>query len=830
MSSRWIPLVAALALCVTDVKADWDFSSLLARSCGMDRLYEPPGHRANMASSYDRQLMNGDANGFIREENGRFLMADIQGPGAVVRLWSANPDGKNIWIYLDDAKEPLLEADFRDLFLGRQPPFVEPFVCVQQRDDPHSYHWAYVPIPFAKSCRIYLDKVMFFQATYVQFPPDTKVETLTLPLAQRHQETMERLAPQFAAVGGTPSSVHGDKQKLEGSIQPGETARLATLKGPAVIRAFRLKWPDLDRQAGRTALLTIAWDGEATPSVRVPLADFFGSGFKTLVLGVGENETGYCYFPMPFQKSAEISLVNGGREPLKFNGELVVEQNVELPSPLRTFHALWRRDLETRPVPTQDRARIGNPVCNPQHNYLVADIRGRGHYVATMLHRNGRSEGDEFVFVDGEPSPGSIPGTGNEDYFDMAWGPKTMDGPLAGGKHEMGIAGCFRVHLPDAISFEKSLRFTFEVLCGNNARYDYDTTAYWYQEEPHAAFPVLLPAPARRFRTLPYPPDVLYVYTPDTKVDSWWNGQPVLPPEGEDLQVVRFNGPRPEPVDMLVEGPDWSGGKQLLQRAEAPGVSFVVELPPVDSDGWQTLTLRWTTGPEYGRVRLRSNRPGELRDVECHAPERGAKAVLVGAVQRTRGDDAELTVEVVGKDKAAASAWVGIDWLVQEPTAQPIADVQIKLATLPEAKWQPCPKLPPPTPEQKAEAKRRRRKLPPPTALEPAATANGAQEYLFRTCVPVPIDGLYRLDYKVGWAPAPASIVVNGEEIAMDARRFSVTHKGGEKPRRYYLPLKAGDNELTWRARMKPKKWIAPVLMGTAVLPDGVLGSQDIEP
>ena len=573
MNPRSIALIAGFLLCVIPRgQAEWDFSSLLARTCGLDRLYELPGHRANMASSYDRQLMNADANGYLRKENGRLLMADIQGPGAVVRLWSANPRGK-IWIYLDDAKEPLLEADFRDLFLGKVTPFVEPFVCVERKGETNCYHWAYVPMPFSKSCRIYLDKVGFFQATYVQFPPNTKVETLTLPLAQRHREALGRLAPQFAAVGATPSGVQGGQRKLEGSIQPGQTAGLATLKGPAVIRAFRLKWPELDPQTGRTALLTMTWDGEATPSVRVPLADFFGSGFKTLLLGVGEDQTAYCYFPMPFQKSAEISVVNEGKAPLKFSGELVVEQSEELPLPLRTFHTMWRRDLETRPAPSRSKENLGNPVCEPQNNYLVADIKGRGHYIATMHHRNGRSEGDEYVFVDGEGPPGSSPGTGNEDYFNMAWGPRAMDGPLAGGKFVMGVAGCLRVHLPDAIAFEKSLRFTFEVLCGNNARYDYDSTAYWYQEEPHAAFPALLPAPARRFRTLPYPPDALYVYTPDPKATGWWTSQPVLPPEGEDLQVIRFVGPRPEPVDMLVEGPDWSGGKQLL-NAKGPGASF----------------------------------------------------------------------------------------------------------------------------------------------------------------------------------------------------------------------------------------------------------------
>jgi hypothetical protein len=815
MNSRLAALLISLLYGVPCASADWDFSSLLARTCSLDRLYEDPAHRAAMASSYDRQLMNRDASGYIGKENGRFLMADIKGPGAVVRIWSANPEGR-MWIYLDDEKDPLIEADFGELFRGKVQPFLEPFVCVQHKEGAHRYHWSYVPIPFAKSCRIYLEKVVFFQANYVQFATETKVQSLTLPLAQRHREAIERLAPQFAAFGAAPLSVRGETRKLEGLIKPGRAARLASLKGPAVIRAFRLDWPDLDPQTGRTALLTMTWDGEKTPSVRAPPFDFFGSNFKTLLLGAEEKQMAYSYFPMPFRKSAEITLVNEGPEPLKFSGDVVVEEGVTLASPLRTFHAMWRRDLETRCAPTHDQRDFNKTVCDPQYNYLVADLKGRGHYVATMLHRTGRSEGDEFVFVDGEPPPGSSPGTGNEDYFNMAWGPQPMDGPLAGGQHAMDTVGCLRLHVSDPITFEKSLRFTFEVLYGNDARYDYDSTAYWYQEEPHSAFLALLPAPARRFRTLPAPPDCAYIYTPDPQMSGWWNGQPVLPFEGEALEVVRFEGPRPAPVDMLTEGPDWSGGQQLLQRGAGAGASFTVKLPPVDSDGWHRLAVRWITGPEYGRFRLHSNRASELREVDCYAPTRGAKLVWAGAVQRARGDDAELTVDAVGHGKAAKSAWAGIDWLILEPTAGPITNLLLKPAGSPDAKWEPCPRLPPPSPQERAEAQARRRTPPPAVAFEPAAGSNGVQPFLFRAVVEVPGDGLYRLEYRVGGASVPPSITVNGVDVAMDPRRFATPALPEEKPPRFYLPLKAGQNELTWRAALNRRQWIAPALMGSA--------------
>ena len=41
-------------------------------------------------------------------------MMDAAGPGAIVRIWSANPAG-TLRIYLDDAKKPTVETTMSDL-------------------------------------------------------------------------------------------------------------------------------------------------------------------------------------------------------------------------------------------------------------------------------------------------------------------------------------------------------------------------------------------------------------------------------------------------------------------------------------------------------------------------------------------------------------------------------------------------------------------------------------------------------------------------------------------------------------------------------------------
>ena len=58
------------------------------------------------------------------------------------------------------------------------------------------------------------------------------------------------------------------------------------------------------------------WDGEATPSVNVPLVDFFcdPAGLREQVNTalVNKRHRFNCYFPMPFRRSARVKLVYDG--------------------------------------------------------------------------------------------------------------------------------------------------------------------------------------------------------------------------------------------------------------------------------------------------------------------------------------------------------------------------------------------------------------------------------------------------------------------------------------------------------------------------------------
>lgn len=62
------------------------------------------------------------------------------------------------------------------------------------------------------------------------------------------------------------------------------------------------------------------WDGNAKPSVDVPVGDFFGLNlgqyaiYESAYLNCSPVKALNCYFAMPFKKSARITATNEGKQ------------------------------------------------------------------------------------------------------------------------------------------------------------------------------------------------------------------------------------------------------------------------------------------------------------------------------------------------------------------------------------------------------------------------------------------------------------------------------------------------------------------------------------
>ncbi len=258
------------------------------------------------------------------------------------------------------------------------------------------------------------------------------------------------------------------------------------------------------------------WDREAAPSVEAPIGDFFGLGlgeyflYQSIPLSVAGDKALNCFFPMPFQKHARITVTNEGRERVK-----AIYWNIDLRayrSPLAAdtlyFHAQYRQATPNRAFPDNKINLDG------KDNYVWMEATGRGHFVGVTMsvleNADGWwGEGDDMFFVDGERLP-SINGTGSEDYFLGAWdfGGKQFSyglfgAPVVGLEREGARWAVYHFHLDSPIPFTRSLRATIEHGHANDRADNYYSLAYWYQTEPHALFPALPAVEKRLPRVFP---------------------------------------------------------------------------------------------------------------------------------------------------------------------------------------------------------------------------------------------------------------------------------------------------------------------------------------
>jgi hypothetical protein len=298
-------------------------------------------------------------------------------------------------------------------------------------------------------------------------------------------------------------------------IAVGETLTLLDEAGPGLVSHVWVTIASDDPHHLKALVLRMYWDGEATPSVEAPIGDFFGLGlgdyflYQSIPLAVGSDKALNSFFPMPFQKHARITVTNEGSEKTDAFYYNIDYRAYSKPLPADTlyFHAQYRQAAPNKGWTNQwqsngDRIVNDKKNLNGDGNYVWMEATGRGHFVGVTMsvleNQDGWwGEGDDMFFVDGEALP-SINGTGSEDYFLGAWdfgnhpfSYGLFGAPVKGEEVAGGRSSVYRFHLDSPITFTKSLRATIEHGHANVRSDNYFSVAYWYQTEPHAAFPAL---------------------------------------------------------------------------------------------------------------------------------------------------------------------------------------------------------------------------------------------------------------------------------------------------------------------------------------------------
>jgi Protein of unknown function (DUF2961) len=304
-------------------------------------------------------------------------------------------------------------------------------------------------------------------------------------------------------------------------VAPGATLTLLDTDGPGAVSHLWFTIASPEHYHLKRIVLRIYWDGEATPSVEAPIGDFFGLGlgeyypWQSELLSVGSEKSLNSFFPMPFARHARITVTNEGKEAISslyYNIDYHTDSQ-PLPPGTLYFHAQFRQAQPNHGWTTNwtsngDPLVDNKPNLNGQENYVWMEAKGSGQFVGVVMSVIQNQdfwwgEGDDMFFVDDDATP-AISGTGSEDYFLGAWdfGGKPFSyqlygAPVVGKELAGGRSSVYRFHLDAPITFRKSFKATIEHGHANHRSDNYYSVAYWYQAEPHAAFPPLPPVEQR---------------------------------------------------------------------------------------------------------------------------------------------------------------------------------------------------------------------------------------------------------------------------------------------------------------------------------------------
>lgn len=373
-------------------------------------------------------------------------------------------------------------------------------------------------------------------------------------------------------------------------IPPGGRTVLGEAAGPGVINHI---WLTIGGKGTyRSMILRIYWDDEATPSVEAPVGDFFAAAFgkestaliDSAVVAVNPESGLNSFWQMPFRRKFRIELENRSQ----YADEVYYQVDYTLapvPADAAYFHAQFRMI---------DRVK-------PKEPYVLLDgVKGQGVYVGTYLTHAAFSpgwwgEGEFKFYMDGDGDFPTINFTGEEDYFLGSYGyrhrgtgklQETEYSTLYAGFHTFNKTdlasqyylkdrerriGEYRWHILDSIRFKSDLKVTLQSLGWKSSeRYrlledGYSSVAYWYQAEPHAAFPKLPDDAALQFKPLVEPPTVtsapgaaLTIDSPIEAIMMSWEGRQIvnreLPTLATHPAYDQFKGMRLKDLQPLSEG------------------------------------------------------------------------------------------------------------------------------------------------------------------------------------------------------------------------------------------------------------------------------------
>ncbi len=607
-------------------------------------------------SSYDRTGNNDDGfsgkYSFVRKDAEGVVLADLKGPGVIYRVWTPTPTDDEMEFLFDGEPAPRVSVKFRELFLGGHPAFPRPLVGFGAGG-----FYCYVPLPFEKSCivRVRAPKVQFYQINYALYGPDAGVTTFNPELSAADLSARDKACELFRSTGSdisrftAPSGAKVQTSPVTVKLEPHSTKTIFKAKKGGRIVGLRFTPTEALVSKARDLLLKISFDGDE-PAVLCPLGDFFGYAWgqpamQSLLVGTS-GEANYCYFPMPFDRSAVVEVVSERSTPVELRAE-VLHAAVPRAADEGKFYALWRRENPTK---------LGEP-------FTFIETEGRGHLVGVALQSQGFEsgktlffEGDDQTTIDGELV---VHGTGSEDFFNGGWydipdrWEKRISFPLSGclgyAKH-LGRTGAYRLFLGEAYSFRKSIRQTIEHAGEKNSiPTDYCSVTYLYSEKRPTAD---LNPPPLKDRAVNDLQEVIFPAGWQTPIYAWSFDRASLTRKKE-----RFGDEEVRYMSLVATGEDWFGPHFFSPTCDVPVT------------GTYAIYIEAIKGPAQAKVQLFQNENPVAEPVDLYAekPARSER-LLLGKLPLAAGPN-NLMFKLVGRNEKSTA--LGLDLVnvicVREP-------------------------------------------------------------------------------------------------------------------------------------------------------------------
>lgn len=632
-------------------------ASLLQQETDFSTLPMHRDWRTNLTSSHDPTGGNADYQQFVSLQGDHAVLADLKGPGAIVRFWTtavyknaagnltSEPSGQ-LKIFIDDNPTPVIDEPFADFF-DKHKPFTKPLT-----DHYGAATISYFPIPYAKHCLVTLDKPQgqFYQIVSLAFPKGTPVIPLALPLTLKDDTAFGFASENWRDSDKAPAVP--DASMILTSVPAHTSREFTTAQGPGVIEPLTLV-TNADNGQLRNLILRAWFDGHKTPDIEAPVADFFGcayghKAFNSFFLDQDGGSTFTCKFPMPYKTSARFSIENRNPKTIMLSLSPKFAYAPFKPG-TEYFHADFNQEITQK---------------GKAHAWLK--VAGQaGHFVGVVQTMQsgqtlGFCEGDSQVRVDeqtwGKSSKnfpytvvGPWQGTGTEDDFNSAWYfqdgviARPMNGCLV--REDLGRIDCYRFFVNDAPAWQDSIDAQIEIGGLNDADgLYYSSVAFWY-------------GAGERTPMQPFPDAAALVFPPEKFIDRNLAATVI---EGESL----IDGAKPtagqvEKQELSGLLHVWSNGAQLAWTGAKKGdtLDLVIHVPKA---GDYRLLAYIGHGPDYGAFNIAiAGKPlpfnGNAYDPETHNVRQdwGKTTLPAGPVH--------LTVKQLDPDGRSKGTRFGLD-------------------------------------------------------------------------------------------------------------------------------------------------------------------------